>query len=137
MTHKPDDDAALREIVTKHTVVGGYPDTMGIARDAYALAARLQSQDGVREAFTDGGGYTWEQCIDCDGTGSYPSGAECKSCEGSGSVPDYATPIVGADLDVFCTDCENLDAECVCQALASPAPRDEVTVTGAAERLDS
>lgn len=30
-------DARLREIVLRHTVVGGYPDTMAIARDCYAL----------------------------------------------------------------------------------------------------
>ena len=29
--------ARLRAIVLRHTVVGGYPDTMAIARDAYAL----------------------------------------------------------------------------------------------------
>ena len=27
-----------------------------------------------------------ELCIDCDGLGKYPSGAECKSCGGSGRV---------------------------------------------------
>jgi hypothetical protein len=31
-------DPRLREIIVRHTVVGGYPDTMAIARDAYALA---------------------------------------------------------------------------------------------------
>lgn len=31
-------DARLRAIVIHHTVLGGYPDTMAIARDAYALA---------------------------------------------------------------------------------------------------
>ena len=33
-------DAALRAVVTRHVVVGSYPDTMGIAREAYALGAR-------------------------------------------------------------------------------------------------
>lgn len=33
----PNTDTALAAIITKHTVVGGYPDTRGIARDAYAL----------------------------------------------------------------------------------------------------
>lgn len=31
-------NAILRAIVVKHTKVGGYPDTMAIARDAYNVA---------------------------------------------------------------------------------------------------
>ena len=26
-------------------------------------------------------------CIDCDGSGQYPSGMQCKSCGGTGLVP--------------------------------------------------
>lgn len=32
-------------------------------------------------------------CIDCDGTGRYPSGATCKSCVGERVVWDYGKPI--------------------------------------------
>jgi DnaJ-class molecular chaperone len=32
-------------------------------------------------------GKTPDICIDCDGAGSYPTGARCKSCDGSGKVP--------------------------------------------------
>lgn len=40
-------DARLRRIVIAHTVVGGHPDTMAIARDAYALAkADAREADG-------------------------------------------------------------------------------------------
>ena len=38
MTLDAELDPRLREIVIRHTVLGGYHDTMAIARDAYALA---------------------------------------------------------------------------------------------------
>ena len=37
----------LKEVVLRHTVVGGYPDTMAIARDAYALARADMARNGV------------------------------------------------------------------------------------------
>ena len=30
-------ESELKQIIVKHTVVGGYPNTVGIAKDAYAL----------------------------------------------------------------------------------------------------
>lgn len=37
----------LRAVVTAHVVVGGYPDTMGIAREAYRMARRDMARHGV------------------------------------------------------------------------------------------
>lgn len=59
-----DIDARLREIVTAHVVVGGYPDTMGIARAAYALARADMARHGVvhmERTVWDGGSQTAER----------------------------------------------------------------------------
>lgn len=40
-------DERLRAVVTAHVVIGGYPDTMGIAREAYRMARRDMARHGV------------------------------------------------------------------------------------------
>lgn len=45
-------DARLRGIIVDHTVLGGYPDTMGIARAAYALALAQGGAAAVADAMT-------------------------------------------------------------------------------------
>lgn len=48
-----------------------------------------------------------DECIDCDGLGIYPSGAECKSCGGSGQVlPGDGGP---RTVDIEDVDMERLD----------------------------